>query len=61
LFENTEEAAKKNSALIMSFNRDISTVLDNKKGSTLSPGSEFRNKEATNPLFDLHEDGEKLK
>jgi len=26
-----------------------------------SPGSEFRNKEIINPLFDLHEDGEKLK
>ena len=61
VFKNTEEAAIKNSALIMSFDGNVSAVLDNEKGSTLTPGSEFRNKEFINPLFDLHEDGEKLK
>jgi len=61
IFENTEEAAKKNSALIMSFIGDISAVLNNEKGSTLSPGSEFRDNEVINPLFDLHDDGDKLK
>ena len=61
VFENTEEAAKKNAALMMSFNGDVSAVLDNEKGSTLSPGSEFRDNEVINPLFDLHEDGDKLK
>jgi len=45
----------------MSFDGNVSAVLDNKKGSTLTPGSEFRNKETINPLFDLHKDGEKLK
>jgi len=45
----------------MSFNGNVSSVLDNEKGSILTPGSEFRNKEIINPLFDLHEDGEKLK
>jgi len=59
VFKNTEEAAINNSALIMSFNGNVSSVLDNEKGSTLTPGSEFRNKEIINPLFDLHEDGEK--
>jgi len=61
VFKNTEEAVIKNSALIMSFDGNVSAVLDNKKGSTLTPGSEFRNEEFINPLFDLHEDGEKLK
>ena len=61
IFENTEEAAAKNSALMMSFNGDVSAVLNNEKGSTLSPGSEFRDEGVINPLFDLHEDGDKLK
>ena len=61
VFENTDEAAKKNSALLMSFDGDVAAVLDNEKGSTLSPGSEFRDNDVINPLFDLHEDGDKLK
>ena len=61
IFENTEEAAAKNSALMMSFNGDVSAILNNEKGSTLSPGSEFRDEGVINPLFDLHEDGDKLK
>ena len=59
-FENTTEAAAENSRLLLSFGGNVKRAIENEKGSMLTPSTEFRDEQFIKPLFDLHEDGDKL-
>lgn len=59
-FENTEDAAKTNSKILLSFGGNVKRVIESEKGSMLTPATEFRDQKYIKPLFDLHEDGDKL-
>ena len=57
-FENTEEAAKTNSKILLSFGGNVKRAIASEKGSMLTPATEFRDQKHIKPLFDLHEDGD---
>ena len=59
-FKNTAEAAKKNETLLMRFNGNLQNAIHADRNSCLSPSTEFRQMKFIKPLFDLHEDGQKL-
>ena len=59
-FENNKAAALKNINILKNLDFKIENLLKEEKDTCLHPNTEFRDLEVIKPLFDLHENGDKL-
>jgi hypothetical protein len=60
IFENNEAAALKNIEILEKLNFKVENLLEEEEDTCLHPNNEFRDLKFIKPLFDLHENGEKL-
>ena len=61
MFENTKSAAKYNSNLLKKYGYNYEALVNDHPGSTITPGSEFRNPRLLEKLFTKHEDWNLIK
>ena len=60
IFENTTEAATKNSKILQAFDYDMDQVLKASENTILHPGTEFRQIQDLRPLVSHHIDWKKF-
>jgi len=60
IFENTEHAANHNAQVLKNTNFDWDIFKKQEVNTSIDPENEFRELQYIKPLFDLHENGEKL-
>ena len=61
IFQNTESAANHNAEVLGKVNFDWDVVKKQEENTSIHPENKFRELKYIKPLFDLHENGDKLK